>query len=271
MVSAEAKMTAARTCVVLSTAAAALCIAAIMRLPIFSLDLGSVKSSITQSLFTTDIYTPAAEKHIPVLNFTEKCEKLQTAFRVAQVTTTAAVVVLGIAFVWGVLHVAPSFIKTNHHVRWMCGAPICILLLLTITAIGIDGYIMKGMYENDTWCTSQSIPTTHHRIAVLRAAPAILLADRRTFLAPAHPIMDAPMDTDIRKCNPFDGCIASYREMGFEQAAGYEVVWAALGISVFALVVEMMVMAVGASVVPQAGITEETANLLYRQDEDRVI
>ncbi|KPA74691.1 hypothetical protein ABB37_09014 [Leptomonas pyrrhocoris] len=315
MVSTEAKMTTARVCVVLSTVAAALGIAAIMRLPLYELRMDSINSSITQSLFTTDIYTPVAEKHIPVRRFTEKCERLQTAFRVAQIGAIAAAALLALAFVCGLLHLAPSFTKTNHRVRRVCGVPICVLLLLTAVALGMDAYIVKALYEKDTWCkqpesiTSVFAPpnwpgqTTEEGEAPAAAAtvffvvdpprvvaqPAVLREERRVFATPARWRMEFPAgaiparpvsplahtaadDAAVAKrCNPFEDCISAYREMGFERAVGYNVVWAALWISVFALVVEMMVMAVGASVVPQAGVAAETVSLLQRQDDDRVI
>lgn len=292
MVSAEAKMTAARAGVVLSTVAAGVCVSALLRVPLFELHWPKVSTTITQSLFTTDIYTPVGEKHLDVIEFTEKCETLQKAFRVLQVSTIAALVLLCLAFLCGLFHLAPSFTKTNSRVRRVCGAPICILLLLTAAAIGANGYVVWCMYEKDTWCKSEP------EMQVMAAAtPAILREPIQKFAAgpalrarsmsgtsaiQAQPLImlqqQAPVKVraamqmgDEPDCDPTKGCIGSYRKMGFEHAIGYRTLWAALGVVIFAMVVEMLVMAVGASDVPQAGITAEAAALLGQQDDERVI
>lgn len=279
-------MTTARACVVLSTIAAGLCAASVLRLPLFELKMDSIKSSVTQSLFTADIYTPAFEKHVSTHDFTEKCEKLQTAFAVAQGSTIAAVALLALAMICGVLHLAPSFTKTNHHVRQVCGTPICLLLLLAVIAMGINGYILREMYEKDTWCKVNALHmgTSAPMYVQGNAASGILRQPVRLAMPPmAVRLADArPLKLqrsaaialgEVKQCNYFEDCFASYRDMGFERAMGYRVLWAALGVAAFAMVVEMMVMAVGASVVPQAGIAAETAALLHNQDnnDDRVI
>jgi hypothetical protein len=306
-------MTTARACVVLSTVAAACSAVALLRLPLFELRADALNSSITQSLFTTDIYTPLAEKHIPVKTFTEKCERLQMGFRIAQGCTIAAIACLALAFLCGVLHLTPTFTKTKRNVRCICGAPISLLLLLAVAVISVEGYVLRSMYEDNIECRTETALITGND-AVPHAEPfalhddaaphegvaavgrlSILRENRRTLSSVVSPhrlnipppldLPDVPVEvvyarhaelhalaaTDEKRCNPFDDCIASYRSMGFEQAVGYRVVWVVLGVAAFAALVEMMVMAVGASAVPQAGVMEETVNLLHRQDDERVI
>lgn len=314
MVSAETKMALARLCVVAHIIAAGIAAAVILSYPVFELHIGATSSKIVQTLFTTSITTPTSSYSIDVVKFTEKCSYLQNGFRFAQGFAIAAAALLGLAFVYGVLHVTPCFIKTNRDVRCMCGVPLCLLLLLAVASLGLEGYVLQSMYWEENNCDKEmllgqifsepagnaaAVNHNHNNGHSVVAAPAILRENLRPLaMQPRHRAQDADVTAFVHApiqklhtrlatplssptqgeplhqqkwCNPFDNCLASFHDMGFETATGYKAVWAALVIAAVTVVAELFIIAVGASVVPQAGVSAETARLLHEQDEDRAI
>ncbi|KAG5486468.1 hypothetical protein LSCM4_07400 [Leishmania orientalis] len=295
MVSEDTKLTVMRGGVVLHAAAAALCLGATAMLPIFRLNIEKLNSSITQSLWTTDIYTPAAEKHIPVKSFVKNCHDLVTAFQVAQAATLVGIAALALAFLCAVFHISPTFTNSGYRVRTVCGAPICTLLLVAIIAAGTNCYIMHAMYENN-WCEKNNagymakadVPAAHVAVPAIMHLPSKELREvphvRRLFATRTVTKMAVPLDIGIvaapaemhtagssgvlfGDCNPFDGCISSYREMGFTTAAGWQTTWAALTAAFVGLFAELTVMIIGGSRVAEAGVGESTIALLQGEDE----
>lgn len=185
------------------------------------------------------------------------------------------------------LRLGLGFSETSHSIRRVCAASTLLFLCGTVIAAGVNGYILRCLYEKDTWCSKKEL--THAELTWTTASPlsAILREDRRPLLVPrrricevaplilqgrpAAPLAVSPLTDPKPRCNPFEGCISSYRDMGFDTAVGYQLTWATLGVAILALVVELLMVAVRTSVVPQAGITEEAASLLHQQDDDRVI
>ncbi|GET86194.1 hypothetical protein, unknown function [Leishmania tarentolae] len=295
MVLGKAPLTLLRGSVVVSAVAAALCLGATMLLPLFRLDIDALNSSITQSLWTTDVYTPAGEKHIPVTTFVKDCSDLVTAFQMAQVSTVVGIGALAVAFLCAVLHMPPTFTHSSFRMHTGCGALICLLLAVAITSAGVNCYFMHTMYEND-WCTETtrltaksepvlggSKPITFYR------PPADLARDLRTqrlflthamilkadaFAETATPatvksksVITVSAGSLFGGCNPFDGCISSFHDMGFTGAEGWTTTWAALAAAVTGLFAEMMVMIIVGRPSPEAGLGESAAALLQGEDE----
>lgn len=288
MFSTDTRLTIMRGGVVLHAAGAAVCLVVTMMLPIFRYDVPELKSSITQSMWTTDLYGPPGEKHVPATDFVSQCRDLTIAFRALQVSSIVGIVALALAFLCAVFHMAPSFTGTRHRIRTVCGAPICTLLLIAIAAAGVNCYITHAMYERD-WCKNQQ---THAVAGVALAVPAVaaLPVAPVEAVAAIHPPppakrlyvqavavrqghltrpLAAGIDSDI--CDPFKGCIASYRTMGFKGAVGWQTMWAALTVAVTGLFAELMVMAIGGSHVTEAGVGAAAASLLRGDDEERLL
>ncbi|KAG5485791.1 hypothetical protein LSCM1_07203 [Leishmania martiniquensis] len=295
MVSADTKLALTRGGVVAHAVSAALCLGAMTMLPLFRLKIEMLNSSITQSLWTTDIYTPAVEKHIPVKTFVKDCHDLAIAFEMAQRATLVGIVSLSVTFLFAVFHMSPSFTNSGYRVRTVCGAPICMLLLVAIAAAGVNCYLMHAMYENN-WCeeSSTGYAVTAKGPAACVAAPAIMILPNEELhkmpqvqplfttptlkknpvaldigiaAAPAKALFVGSSDAPFGNCNPFDGCISSYHRMGFKVAAGWEAAWAALVAAVIALLAELTVVTVGGSHIAEAGVGESTIALLQGEDE----
>ncbi|KAG5485123.1 hypothetical protein CUR178_08094 [Leishmania enriettii] len=294
MVSEDSKLAFMRGSVVLHAAAAALCLGTTAVLPIFRLNIEKLNSSITQSLWTTDIYTPAAEKHIPVKSFVKDCRDLVIAFQVAQAATLVGISALALAFLCAVFHISPAFTNSGFRVRTVCGAPICTLLLVAIIAAGTNCFIMHAMYENN-WCENNAgytakadVPAVHVAAPAIMHLPSEQLREaphvRRLFATRTVTKMAVPLDIGIvaapaemhtasssgvlfEDCNPFDGCISSYREMGFTTATGWQATWAALTVAVVGFFAELTVMMIGVSRFSEAGVGESTIALLQGEDE----
>ncbi|KAK7201885.1 Amastin surface glycoprotein [Novymonas esmeraldas] len=295
MVSADTKLMLMRGNVVLHAVAAALCLGSTTMLPIFRLRIDDLHSSITQSLWTTSIYTPAVEKHVPAQTFAENCHDLAVAFKFAQVATIIGIVAFTAATLFSIFHLAPTFTRSRHRVRGVCGAPICALLLLGILSTGVSCYIAHSMYEKD-WCaapaatlataeplvqstqlSSTNVPSVvlHlpgkelRDVSILRHSAVTESAVRRTSVAPLSIDTGAAPAYHLGAggCNPFDGCVSSYRDMGFEGAAGWQTMWSALILSVVGLFAEAIVIATASSHIAEVGVGEATAALLQGEDE----
>ncbi|CBZ31909.1 hypothetical protein, unknown function [Leishmania donovani] len=297
MVSGNTHLTLLRSSVVVGAVAAALCLGATAMLPIFRLNIDALNSSITQSLWTTDIYTPAGEKHIPVKKFVKDCSDLALAFQVAQVCTLVGIGALALAFLCSVLHMSSTFTRSSYRVRAVCGAPICLLLTVAIAAAGLNCYIMRAMYENN-WCeknTTECMEATQSAMGVI-GRPSILLNRglplrkmskiQHSFLTPAVNMKFAvSREADIfatpltkaaatgstgglfGDCNPFDGCISSFHNMGFTGAEGWQTTWAALAATVTGFFAETLVVIIGGRRSSEAGLGESAVALLQGEDE----
>ncbi|KAG5510814.1 hypothetical protein JKF63_07886 [Porcisia hertigi] len=258
MWSLHTKVTIARCCVVLQTAIAALCLSATVSKPIFSLRSDALNSSITQSLWTTSIYTPIAEKHIPVEVFLGDCHNLALAFKAAQVITLIGIAALVLTFLLALLQMAQSIpSRSDRSASTLCGVMICILFSISIISLRINFLIVSAMYDVD-WCTNESSP---------QAAAVSLLA-----AAHMPRSMAAPTDTIpglSGGCNPFDGCVESYRKMGFKVAEGSQLMQYTFFLAVSGLLVEFMTLLWNRSQTMEAGVGEMVA--LRRDDDERLL
>ncbi|AIN95874.1 hypothetical protein LPMP_080650 [Leishmania panamensis] len=295
MVSEGTKMNMMRGSVVVSAAAAALYLGATAMLPIFQLNVDKLNSSITQFLWTTDIYTPLGEKHMSVKSFLKNCDNLVTAFQVAQVSTLLGIAALTLAFLCAVFHMTPTFTQSRYRVRTVCGAPICTLLTVALIATGVNCYLMHAMYENK-WCensayepmvaTHFSSPPTSaltqpsrrylHKvwqywrffsIPRLSTKPRLSPQPKTTLGKSDDAVMLILTHRLFGDCNPFDGCIVSFREMGFKVVAGWQATWAALAVAITAFFAELMVVIVGGRRLVEAGVGESAVALLQGEDE----
>lgn len=297
MVSGNTHLTCLRGTVVLGAVGAALCLCAAATLPIFELRVDALNSSITQSLWTTSIYTPAGEKHMPVKTFVKDCDDLVLAFQVAQMSTVVGIGALVLAFLCSVFHMSSTFTYSSYRVRAVCGAPICLLLTVAIAAAGLNCYIMRAMYEND-WCGSNN-----SAVPASSTDPAMgILTEPLTLLKPAMAVVKAPQvqlylltpatntksDASVGAeriymplskvaaastgglfgdCNPFDGCISSFHSMGFTGAEGWKTTWAALAAAITGFFTETLVVIIGGRRPSEAGVGESAVALLQGEDE----
>ncbi|CAG9569361.1 hypothetical protein LMJF_08_0640 [Leishmania major strain Friedlin] len=296
MASGSTHLALLRSGVVLSAVAAALCLCATAGLPIFRLNVDVLNSSITQSLWTTDMYTPAGEKHIAVKTFVKDCSDLALAFQVAQVSTLVGIGALVLAFVCSGFHMLSTFTRSSYRVRAVCGAPICLLLTVAIAAAGLNCYIMHAMYENN-WCEKNAtvcMEATEPAMGFV-VKPSILLAPKTLLreVSTAHRSLTPSVNMKIAlsreadilaiplvkatatgstgglfgDCNPFDGCISSFRKMGFTGAEGWQTAWAALASAVAGFFAETLVVIIGSRRTSEAGLGESAVALLQGEDE----
>lgn len=161
------------------------------------------------------------------------CDSLVKAFKIAQVTLIIALVCSLLAFFCSVIQASSTFV-TNGRFRLhkVSRLPLIIFLICAFIVQSIAMAVFQSMYEKN-WCTT---PPSH----TAASASSVLSLHSSSLIKPMHGIRGHHDHSD--DCNPLDGCVYSFKEMGYKKTGGFN---ALIGTQVFTLlccILEMFVL-----------------------------
>lgn len=186
-------------------------------LPIFVLRVDSLHSFIEQKTFSTHVYTPIVEKDVPVASF-YTCDTLVRLFKIAQTVSIMAVMFSGTAFLLSSFqYIMPDQSSSPNGMRTVLAMPFAVFLIIAVFMQTFALGAFLSMY-NRSWCAS---------------------------VANTHTVSQTPMGhvalhtgSTGGSCDPFSGCVRSFKEMGFERDAGFMVLVSSFILSFISLGVE---------------------------------
>lgn len=199
-----------RGSVVISSAVAGAFTPMVMLLPVFVLQMPSINSFLQQYLYTTHVYTPIGDNRVDVTEF-YTCHTLVKAFKISQVALIIAFVCSLLAFFCSVVQASSTFV-TNGRFRLhkVSRLPLIIFLVCAFIVQSIAMGVFQSMYE-ENWCTTPPSATS--------SASSLLSLHSTSLTKTMHGISGHHDHND--DCNPLDGCVYSFKEMGYKKTGGF--------------------------------------------------